>query len=233
MQLFLVLVCGVCSLASASNETARITCFDRRPPKHWANPTCRKQKENTNNCEKRRSGELDDGICLNTCLACKCEDKRPPKGWANPTCEKQLKNTYNCEKRRSGERKDGYCSKTCGVCTEPGQKQCLSDVYKCASQDEARQRCEELGYRLCAKEEIESQVGQNCAYMWTSSSTTQGFFVSNGDSEGCGVKGELHSNTKSYNGVGNFDAACCRQGRRLSASINSDLSDNSHVEVLV
>jgi len=123
-----LVVCGVGYMTFATAE-----CDDKQPPLDWANPTCEGQLKHTFNCQKRRTGNLTDGICSKTCGLCgatapyidaivrkppKCVDVQPPPDWANPTCEKQLANTNRCEKRRTGEVTDGYCAKTCGVCSD-------------------------------------------------------------------------------------------------------------------
>merc|ERR1712087_366149 len=59
-----------------------------------------------------------------------------------------------------------------------------------------------------AKDEIVDRIGQVCAYMWTSSSATLGYFIGSGTS-GCGGAGVLESTTTSYSGRSRFDAACC------------------------
>ena len=40
------------------------------PPPHLANPTCKTQLRNTNNCEARRAGTINDGFCAKTCGLC-------------------------------------------------------------------------------------------------------------------------------------------------------------------
>jgi hypothetical protein len=90
-----------------------------------------------------------------------------------------------------------------------GSYKCHStEHYRCANQAEARFGCNYLGLRLCRKDEIASQVGPVCAYMWTESSTTNGYYLGKGTS-GCGQAGVLNSSTLSNNGEGMFDAACC------------------------
>merc|ERR1712043_139745 len=88
---------------------------------------------------------------------------------------------------------------------------CNDETYKCSSQDEASNVCVAAHLRLCYNDEIESEIGAVCAYMYTSSSTTKGYYIGNGG-DGCGgssKQGELIGSTGSYGGTGMFDAACC------------------------
>lgn len=82
--------------------------------------------------------------------------------------------------------------------------------YRCASQTQATARCQREGLLLCSKEEVSTKIGPVCAYMWTSSSSTHGYYLGSG-SAGCGTSGQLHGSTSSYNGKGLFNAACCVQ----------------------
>lgn len=83
-----------------------------------------------------------------------------------------------------------------------------SDHYQCSSQAEALSRCQDARLTLCDKAEIDMKIGDVCAYMWTSSSSTHGYYIGSGSS-GCGTQGTLHESTTSYSGAGMFDAACC------------------------
>jgi len=86
-----------------------------------------------------------------------------------------------------------------------------ADHYQCASQDEAQQRCAEIGLNLCPVADIERHIGRVCAYMWTSDSTTTGYLIGNG-LNGCGGasnNGNMLSASASYGGVAMFNAACC------------------------
>mmetsp|Transcript_85023 Transcript_85023/g.147526 ORF Transcript_85023/g.147526 Transcript_85023/m.147526 type:complete len:278 (-) Transcript_85023:139-972(-) len=51
-------------------------CTDTQPPLDgwWGNPTCESQRSYTDACEKRRSGELNDGYCAQTCGLCQVSD---------------------------------------------------------------------------------------------------------------------------------------------------------------
>ena len=61
-----------------------------------------------------------------------------------------------------------------------------NDPYTCASQAEAMAECNAASMRLCSKEEIERESVTRCAFMWTSSSPTNGYYVSDGsDINGC------------------------------------------------
>merc|ERR550539_1475669 len=111
-------------------------------------------------------------------------------------------------------------SPTCIVCNfqcgEPKR------AYQCASQSEARQVCESNGLKLCSQQALVDYGRQVCAYMYTSSSTTQGMYVGFG-TQGCGKADQLMKTPESYNGVGMFDAACCpldtNEGTRLRLSV--------------
>lgn len=82
-------------------------------------------------------------------------------------------------------------------------------AYRCASQHDARLQCQSVGMSLCKAGEINSTIGQTCAFMWTASSVSRGYYVSNGTRK-CGQFGFLISSDRSSKGVGLFDAACCQ-----------------------
>jgi len=93
-------------------------CIDIQPPATWGNPTCASQLANTNICEKRRNGEIDDGYCSKTCGVCSaCVDNEAPMvSWADPTCADQVAAGKCSESWHTGP--NGYCRKSCGHCTQ-------------------------------------------------------------------------------------------------------------------
>ena len=67
--------------------------------------------------------------------------------------------------------------KRCGGSTDP---------YTCASQEDARAECNAASLRLCSVEEMEEEDVTDCAFMWTSSSASNGYYVSDGSNvAGC------------------------------------------------
>mmetsp|Transcript_90259 Transcript_90259/g.165282 ORF Transcript_90259/g.165282 Transcript_90259/m.165282 type:complete len:273 (-) Transcript_90259:48-866(-) len=54
-----------------TQEVEEEECDDIEPPYEWDNPTCEAQLSNTEQCEKRRTGELNDMYCRYTCGLCK------------------------------------------------------------------------------------------------------------------------------------------------------------------
>ena len=61
-----------------------------------------------------------------------------------------------------------------------------NDPYTCASQEEAMAECNAASMRLCTMEEIERESVTDCAFMWISSSATNGYYVSDGSNPvGC------------------------------------------------
>ena len=46
------------------------SCVDKQVPHAYTHNTCELQLSHTENCAKRRSGELDDGYCRKTCGLC-------------------------------------------------------------------------------------------------------------------------------------------------------------------
>lgn len=123
---------------------------------------------------------------------------------------------------RESHNEKAICQQATPAPTLGGNSQrCGASDYLCGSQQQALAACQTVGYgRLCASSEIESQIGRVCAYMWTSSSTTLGYFVQSGTT-GCGSDaGVLNSASSSYAGVGRFNAACCDQATSALTSAN-------------
>jgi len=116
-----------------------------------------------------------------------------------------------CEFGMTGTNENGVWQ-TCQFAFNGQMLKCNGDDhYRCGSQDEAQQRCAEIGLNLCPAADIERHIGRVCAYMWTSDSLTTGYFIGNGGN-GCGGpsnNGNMLSSTSSYGGVGMFNAACC------------------------
>jgi hypothetical protein len=90
--------------------------------------------------------------------------------------------------------------------------------YECNTQAMAQKHCEMAGGTLCSIHEVETLIGQNCAYMWTSSSSTLGYHV---QSAHCGTAGKVVSETKSWKGVGKFEAGCCPKAHLLEIGAHS------------
>merc|ERR1719495_2322229 len=61
---------------------------------------------------------------------------------------------------------------------------------------------------LCSESQLISNGPSACAFMWTSSSDTFGMYIGLG-TPGCGSYGRISKTSKSYGGVGQFNAACC------------------------
>jgi len=88
-------------------------------------------------------------------------------------------------------------------------RKCDGGTYTCSSPSEAEAVCNAEGMTLCSQSQIVSAGPTFCAYMWTSSSSTHGYYVGFG-TNGCGTRGALQKTSVSYNGARMFDAACCQ-----------------------
>jgi len=67
--------CGTAGLSALpvkelSTSTCSVNCVDVQPPRHWKNPTCLRQLTDTDNCGRRRAGNMTDGYCALTCGVC-------------------------------------------------------------------------------------------------------------------------------------------------------------------